>query len=100
MKPFRFFLFIITLSLASAVYAHEEVINYNQISLEASASADVENDTMIVSLYSQEEGSNAAVLSNRVNKKINGALARLKQYKNIKVETESYLNSSNKCITG
>ncbi|NOQ69248.1 MAG: DUF541 domain-containing protein, partial [Gammaproteobacteria bacterium] len=90
MKLFNSFLFVITLLLFSSVYAHEDVINYNQISLEASASAEVENDTMIVSLYAQEEGSKAVVLSNRVNKKINWALEKLKQYKNIKVETESY----------
>ncbi len=90
MKLFNSFLFVITLILFSSAYAHEEVKNYNQISLEASASAEVENDTMIVSLYAQEEGSKAVVLSNRVNKKINWALEKLKQYKNIKVETESY----------
>ena len=90
MKLLNPILFVITLFLVSSAYAHEEVINYNQISLEATASADVENDTMIVSLYAQEEGSKAAVLSERVNKKINKALAKLKQYKNIKVETESY----------
>ena len=90
MKLFNSFLFVITLLLFSSAYAHEDVINYNQISLEASASAEVENDTMIVSLYAQEEGSKAVVLSNRVNKKINWALEKLKQYKNIKVETQSY----------
>ncbi len=90
MKLLNSFLFVITLLLFSNVYAHEEVKNYNQINLEASASAEVENDTMIVSLYAQEEGSKAVALSNRVNKKINGALEKLKQYKNIKVETESY----------
>lgn len=90
MKLFNSFLFVITLFLFSSVYAHEEVINYNQISLQASASADVENDIMIVSLYAQEEGSKAVVLSNRVNEKINWALKELEQYKSIKVETESY----------
>jgi predicted secreted protein len=38
----------------------------------------------------QEEGSRASLLSDRVNKKINMALADLKQHKTIKVETESY----------
>ena len=90
MKLFNSFLFVITLLLFSTAYAHEEVKSYNQISLEASASAEVENDTMIVSLYVQEEGSKAVALSNRVNKKINWALEKLKQYKNIKVETQSY----------
>ena len=90
MKRFNSFLFVITLLLFSNAYAHEEVKNYNRISLEASASAEVENDTMVVAFYAQEEGSKAVALSNRVNKKINWALEKLKQYKNIKVKTESY----------
>ncbi len=83
-------LFVSSGAYVSAAIAHDEVKNYNQISLDATASADVENDTMIVSLYAQEEGSNAAELSGRVNKKINQALTELKQYNDIKVETESY----------
>ena len=90
MKWLDAILLVITLLSFSNVNAHEEVINYNQISLQASASAEVENDTMIVSLYAQEEGSKVVVLSNRVNEKINRALEKLKQYKKIKVETESY----------
>lgn len=90
MKWFHTIFLVLTLFSFSSVYAHEEVLNYNQISLQASATADVENDTMIVSLYAQEEGSKAVVLSNRVNEKINRALEKLKQYQNIKVETESY----------
>lgn len=93
MKCFNAILLVITLLSFSTVYAHEDVLNYNQISLQASASAEVENDTMIVSLYAQEEGSKAVVLSNRVNEKINRALEKLKQYINIKVETQSYSTS-------
>ena len=90
MKRFNQLLIILSFLLASNVSAHNDVINYNQISLSASASADVENDKMIVTLYAQEEGSKAAVLSDRVNKKINQALEQLKQHKAIRVETESY----------
>jgi predicted secreted protein len=90
MKYSIFFLIIIALSVVSNAEAHEAVINYNQISLDASASAEVENDTMIVSLYALEEGSKPIELGDRVNKKINWALEKLKQYKSIKVETVSY----------
>ncbi|MCG6936941.1 MAG: SIMPL domain-containing protein [Gammaproteobacteria bacterium] len=90
MKQFYSVVFALTSLLSCSAYAHDDVINYNQISLEASASAEVENDTMVVSLYAQEEGSKATELSNRVNQKINWALEKLKQYPNIKVETESY----------
>jgi predicted secreted protein len=90
MKYFSFFLIAIALSIVSNADAHETVKNYNQVSLEVSSSAEVENDTMIVSLYALEEGSKPVELGNRVNKKINWALEKLKQYKIIKVETESY----------
>lgn len=93
MRLVHLFLFLLTLSIASSAYAHDEVKNYNQISLQASASTDVENDTMIVTLFAQEEGSKASVLSDRVNKKVNQALKKLKQHKTIKVETESYTTS-------
>ena len=90
MKALSLCLFILTLFLASAAAAHDDAVNYNQISLQALVSTDVENDTMIVSLYAQEEGSKAAVLSDRVNKSINRALKKIKQYNGIKVEAESY----------
>jgi predicted secreted protein len=84
------FLIIMALSLSVNAHAHEAVKNYNQITLQVSSSAEVENDTMIVSLYALEEGSKSVELANRVNQKINWALEKLKQYENIKVETESY----------
>lgn len=94
MKLFNTAVPVLSLLLLSAlcgtVYGHEQATRYNQVSLEASASAEVENDTMIASLFSQEEGNNAAALSNKVNKKINWALDKLKPYTTIKVETESY----------
>lgn len=93
MKPLSYFAVVVTLLLSSNLYAHEAVKDYNQISLDATASAEVDNDTMIVSLFAQEEGSKAASLSDKVNKKINWALLQLKQYADIKVETESYSTS-------
>ena len=93
MKPLNYFPFVVALLLSPNLYAHEPVKDYNQISLEATASAEVDNDTMIVSLYAQEEGSKAASLSDKVNKKINWALQQVKQHAGIKVETESYSTS-------
>ncbi len=90
MKRYLFLSLFVLISFYANVYAHEAVKSYNQISLEASSSADVDNDTMMVSMYAQEEGVKAVVLSNKVNKKINWAMAKLKQHKAIKVETESY----------
>lgn len=90
MKLINPLLILLSLFIVSSVNAHNDILNYNQISLDASASVDVANDTMIVSLFSQEEGSKASVLSDRVNETINNALTSLKQHKAIKVETENY----------
>ena len=90
MKFPSFLIFLIATCFGSPLNAHEIEKSYNQIHLEVSSAADVDNDTMVVSLYALEEGSRAAELSGRVNKKINWALNKLKQYKAIKVETESY----------
>lgn len=90
MRCFYTLLVVPVLLVFSNADAHEAIKNYNQISLEASSSADVENDTIIVSLYALEEGSKAVALANKVNKRINWALEKLKQYEDIKVETQSY----------
>lgn len=83
-------MFCFALLTSQAVCAHEPEKIYNQVSFDVSSTTDVDNDTMIVSMFAQEEGAKAVDLSNRVNKKINWALEKLKQYKTIKVETESY----------
>jgi len=92
-KYFNSLLIVMASFVFTDADAHDAIKNYNQVSLEVSSSADVENDTMLVSLYALEEGSKPVELTNKVNKKINWALEKLKQYKNIKVETESYSTS-------
>ncbi len=90
MKHTTFLFVLITMLFGSPLNAHEIEKSYNQVHIESSSSADVDNDTMVVSLYALEEGSKATELSRKVNQKINWALNNLKQYKTIKVETESY----------
>jgi len=84
---------LITMLSGLPLSAHEIEKSYNQIHLEVSSAADVDNDTMVVSLYALEEGSRATELSSKVNRTINWALNNLKQYKAIKIETESYSTS-------
>jgi len=90
MKFTTFLFVLIAVFFGSPLNAHEIEKRYNQVHIEASSAADVDNDTMVVSLYALEEGSRATELSRKVNRKINWALNNLKQYKTIKVETESY----------
>ena len=93
MKLTHYLLLLIPLFCFSVAQAHDHSPRYNQISLDATASAEVDNDTMVASLYVQEEGANASELSSQVNRKINWALEQLKSQHNIKVETESYSTS-------
>ena len=80
MKLTHYLFLLTTLLCFSAAQAHEDAQRYNQISLDATASVDVENDTMVALLYVQEEGANASKLSSQVNKKINWALELLKSH--------------------
>jgi predicted secreted protein len=87
---------ILALSLlitAVTASAHDNTLYYNQVSIDASASAEVENDTMIVRLYAMQESVDAKDASDRVNDIVNQALADLKQYPDIEVKTESYTTS-------
>jgi predicted secreted protein len=93
MKLTHYLFFCITLLSFSAAHAHEDAQRYNQISLDATASVEVENDTMVASLFVQEEGTKASELSSQVNTKINWALEQLKSHDSIKVETEGYSTS-------
>ncbi|HEB83244.1 MAG TPA: DUF541 domain-containing protein [Gammaproteobacteria bacterium] len=86
-------LFLLSLLMAGNVLADDSVKNYNQISFDISVSRDVENDVMVASLFAQEEGSDAQVLSKRVNKSINQAIAMLEQHGSIQVSTRSYSTS-------
>ena len=93
MKLTHYLFLLVALLSFPAAQAHEHAQRYNQISLDATASAEVENDTMVASLFVQEEGAKASELSSQVNRKINWALERLKSHSDIKVETESYSTS-------
>lgn len=90
MRCFKLSVLVFSLFFMGGALADDAVKNYNQVSFEVSATAEIENDVMIASLYAQEEGSNAQALSNRVNKSINRALKKLEQHKSIRVATQNY----------
>lgn len=96
------------LVLLSSLYignaiAHEHETHYDRVHLSVSATAQLENDTMVATVYAQEEGSQAAELSNTVNKRIRRALDLVKTHAEIKHQTNAYSSSpvySNKKIKG
>lgn len=87
----------------NTVWAHDDETHYDRIHLSASASAQLENDTMVVTVYAEEEGSVAAELSNMVNKRIRWGLDLVKVHPEIKHQTNAYSSNpvySNKKIKG
>jgi len=83
----------------STAWAHDES-HYDRINLTVSASAQIENDTMVATVFAVEEGSDATKLASLVNKRIRDGLDRVKKYPTIKHQTNAYSSnpvySSNK----
>ena len=73
--------------------AHETETHYDRINLSASAQTRLANDTIVASLYAEEEGSSAAQLADIVNKKITWAVATVKPHAQIKLQTSAYNTS-------
>ena len=71
-------------------WAHDDETHYDRIHLSVSATAQLENDTMVATVFAQEEGSQAAQLSSLVNKRIRRALELVKKYPEIKHQTNAY----------
>lgn len=83
-------LLLILLLLPALAQSHETETQYNRIYLSASAQTELANDTIIVSLYAEEEGSSPAQLAEIVNKKIQWAVALLKKHPQIQLQTAAY----------
>ena len=82
-----------TLLGVAQVKAHDVETFYDRVQLSASASTEVENDTVIATLYAEAEGTDAARLSSEVNTKIHWALEQVKKHSGIKSQSQSYTTS-------
>lgn len=76
--------------LPALAQSHESETQYNRVHLSASAQTELANDTIIVSLYAEEEGGSPAQLADIVNKKIVWGVALLKKHPEIKFQTQAY----------
>ena len=86
----RILVLSLLLALPMQSLAHETEDHYDRIHLSASAQAQVDNDTVIATLYAQEEGRDSVQLANLVNKRIENAIEQIKQHDAIKVQTSGY----------
>lgn len=73
--------------------AHEPVDHYDRVQLSASAQTQVDNDTVIAVMYSQEEGGDAVQLTGLVNERVTKAVELLQQHESIKFQTSAYSTS-------
>ena len=77
--------------------------HYDRVHLSASASSQIENDTMVATVYAEEEGAQAADLSAMVNRRISQGLDLVKKHDEIKHQTNAYSSNpvySNNKIKG
>lgn len=89
----KFLIIPLLFCLPALAIAHETDDHYDRVHLSASAQTQVENDTIIATLYTQEDGSDAAQLANLVNQRITEAVGLVKRYDAIKLQTSSYNTS-------
>lgn len=90
---FEFVLLAVFFFAPAIVAAHEAADHYDRVHLSASAQTRVQNDIAIATLYAQEEGSDAAGLSDRVNTRISEAVTLVKQHDAVQLQTSSYSTS-------
>jgi predicted secreted protein len=81
------------LLLPALAQSQENETLYNRVHLSASAQTRLANDTIIVNLYAEEEGSSPTQLADIVNKKIQWGVALLKKHPRLRLQTSAYNTS-------
>ena len=64
-----------------------EPINYQQVSLNAEARREINNDLMTATLFIEQDDKDPARLADQINRKINEALALGKEFKTVKLRS-------------
>ena len=83
LKPTLAAIFLFASIGVNNAMAHDDETHYDRIHLSVSATAQLENDTMVATVSAQEEGSQAAELSALVNQRIRNALELVKKHPQI-----------------
>jgi len=81
---------LLLFAVAQPLMADEGPLTYDRVDLSVSASAEVENDTLVAELYAQREGQDAAELASAVNGDVAWAVGLAKKSPGIKVQTLAY----------
>lgn len=83
-------LLLLTLLCITSAGADEREVIFDELSLSASAEAEVDNDRVRAVLFAEREGSDPAELARIVNREMEWALGRLAGAVGIEVSTPSY----------
>ena len=75
-------------------HAHTDIPLYNRVSLDAAAQTEVETDLLVVVLFAQAEGSQAAAPADEVNRLMDWAMSMLKSNPDVKAQTLGYRSSA------
>ncbi len=78
---------------ALPLQATENSLRYDQVNLTAEATQETDNDTLVAVLAAQQEGSDPAALSDRVNRLMGEAIDEARQEPEIKLQTLGYQTS-------
>lgn len=87
----RVLLLFCALAASSALRADDDApLRYNQVRLQAQQSESVSNDTMHVTLNTYAEMQDSSKLAARINQDMDWALAKARQFTDVKVSTGAY----------
>jgi predicted secreted protein len=101
-QPLVIALFVAFVTTKTAV-AHEAPQSYNRINFQVSAVEEVENDTLVVVMYSERSGQKPSTIADEVNRNIGWAVDLAKKSSAIKVQTLHYRQDplyNNQSISG
>lgn len=84
-RPFLTLPLLASLAFAGPTLA--ESLNYNQVSLRAQVQQSVNNDTLTVTLFTEDQDSDPAKLANRITTRLNQGLETARKNANIQVSS-------------
>lgn len=93
MRPCLFLILFIA-ALASTPIGAAETPEYNRVTLNESAQAEVENDLLVVVLFAQAQGQDAATPADEVNRAMDWAVSMAKSHPEVKVQTLGYYSNA------
>ena len=90
MQKTKLFLLAFLLLCVPLSGSADDRLTYDRISLNVTASDEVDNDTLVAILYYQRQGRNTSEVADKVNQVIGWGVERAKQEPDVKIQTLDY----------